>query len=83
MTTEERERRGETGRVATARDNSRLLAAAILGGLGTVFAVVNLDEVEVNWVFGKGQTPLILVIAASLVLGFALGTLLARRRAKR
>ena len=79
MSTEQRERRTEAG----ARDNSRLLAAAILGALGTVFAVVNLDEVEVNWVFGKAESPLIAVIALSLVLGFALGTLLARRRAKR
>lgn len=71
------------GRAAAARDNSRILAVAILGGLGTVFAVVNRDEVEVNWIFGSGQTPLILVIVVSLLLGFLLGTLLARRRARR
>ncbi|HEX2088268.1 MAG TPA: LapA family protein [Solirubrobacteraceae bacterium] len=73
----------EPGRAAAARDNARMLAAAILGGAGAVFAVLNLDEVEVNWIFGSGQTPLILVISVSLLLGFALGMLLARRRAKR
>jgi uncharacterized integral membrane protein len=67
----------------TARDNSRLLAMAILGGLGILFAVVNFDRVDVNWVFGDWRTPLIVVIAVSFGLGFALGTLLARRRAKR
>ena len=69
------------GRAVTARDNSRVLAAAILGGLGTVFAVVNLDKVQVDWVFGNWDTPLILVIVVCLLLGFALGTLTARRRA--
>ncbi len=75
---DEREREG-----GSARDNTRLLAVAILVGLVAVFAFLNLDEVEVNWVFGTGQTPLILVIGVSLLLGFALGSLVARRRAKR
>ena len=57
----------------SARDNSRLLAMAILGGLGILFAVLNFDEVEVNWIFGTAETPLILVIVLCLLLGFALG----------
>jgi uncharacterized integral membrane protein len=80
VSTQERERRPERG---SARDNSRLLAVAILAGLGGVFAVLNLDEVGVNWIFGEWETPLILVIGVSLLLGFALGALLASRRAKR
>ena len=67
----------------SARDNSRLLAMAILGGLGILFAVLNLDEVEVNWIFGEASSPLILVIGLCLALGFAIGTLTSRRRAKR
>ena len=78
MSDDDREREG-----GSARDNSRLLAVAILVGLVGVFAFLNLDEVEVNWIFGSGDTPLILVIAVSLLSGFALGSLMARRRAKR
>jgi uncharacterized integral membrane protein len=67
----------------TARDNSRLLAMAILAGLGILFAVLNFDEVEVNWIFGTANTPLILVIVLCLLLGFALGVLQTRRRGRR
>ena len=67
----------------SARDNSRLLAMAVLGGLGILFAVLNLDEVEVNWIFGTASTPLILVIVLCLLAGFALGVLMTRRRGRR
>ena len=78
MSDDDREREG-----GSARDNSRLLAIAILTGLIAVFAFLNFDEVEVNWIFGTGDTPLILVIALSLLVGFALGALMGRRRARR
>jgi uncharacterized integral membrane protein len=67
------------GKAAKARDNSRTLAAAILGGFVAVFAVLNLDEVEVNWIFGTFDTPLIIVIAISLAAGFLLGVFFGRR----
>ena len=82
MTTREEERaerEPRKGRVAAARDNTRTLAAAILGAVIAVFAVLNFDEVKVNWIVGSGQTPLILVIAASLAGGFVLGAILGRR----
>jgi lipopolysaccharide assembly protein A len=49
-----------------------------------LFAVLNLDEVEVNWIFGTAQTPLIIVIAVSFLLGVATGWIASagRRRAK-
>jgi uncharacterized integral membrane protein len=58
----------------------RQVAAAVLAAIGGVFAVANLDQVKVNWVLGTWSTPLIVVIALSLVIGAALGFLVSRRR---
>ena len=52
----------------------------VLAGIGGVFAAVNLDEVEVNWILGTWETPLIVVIALSMVVGAGLGVLVSRRR---
>jgi uncharacterized integral membrane protein len=65
---------------SSRREQARTVAAFGLGGLGAVFAVLNIDEVDVNWVFGTWSTPLIIVIALSFVLGSGLGFLVARRR---
>ena len=62
---------------------TRLVAAGILGVLGTVFAVLNLDEVEVDWLIGSWQTPLIVVIVVSMLLGAGIDRLLVRRARKR
>jgi uncharacterized integral membrane protein len=68
----------------TAWDNPvverRQIAALGLAALGIVFAAVNLDEVKVNWVLGNWRTPLIVVIALSMVIGAALGFLVSRTR---
>jgi uncharacterized integral membrane protein len=58
----------------------RRLAAVVLAGIGGVFAAVNLDEVEVNWVLGTWETPLIVVIALSMLIGAGMGFLVSRRR---
>jgi uncharacterized integral membrane protein len=58
----------------------RQIAALVLAGLGVAFAAVNLDEVKVNWLLGTWSTPLIVVIALSMVIGSALGFLVSRRR---
>ena len=60
----------------------RQIALLGLGALGIVFAAANLDEVKVNWILGTWRTPLIVVIALSLVLGAGLGLLIARGRAR-
>ena len=52
----------------------------VLAGLGGVFAAVNLDEVEVNWILGTWETPLIVVIALSMLLGAGLGVAVSRSR---
>ena len=58
----------------------RQIAAVGLAGLGVVFAAANLDEVKVNWILGTWHTPLIVVIALSMVVGAGLGFLVSRRR---
>jgi uncharacterized integral membrane protein len=58
----------------------RQIAALALGGVGVAFAALNVDEVEVNWILGTWSTPLIVVIALSMVVGAGLGFLVSRRR---
>lgn len=58
----------------------RQIAALGLAGVGIAFAALNFDEVEVNWILGSWDTPLIVVIALSMVIGSALGLLIGRRR---
>jgi uncharacterized integral membrane protein len=65
-----------------AKENRRLLYGLIVGALTAAFAIVNLDQVQVNWVLGTGQTPLILVIAVSFVLGALAGWIAGASRRK-
>jgi uncharacterized integral membrane protein len=62
------------------RERARTVAAFGLGGLAALFALLNVDEVEVNWILWTWSTPLIIVIALSIVIGAAIGYLVARRR---
>ena len=74
------ERRLEKG---STKDRARLTTALAVGALVTVFAVANLDEVDVNWIIGTWSTPLIVVIVLSAALGAGVGYFAARRRARR
>jgi uncharacterized integral membrane protein len=58
----------------------RQIAGVALAAAGITFAAVNLDEVKVDWVVATSRTPLIVVIALSIVLGAGLGLLIARGR---
>ena len=58
----------------------RQIAVVVLAGIGGVFAAVNLDEVEVNWILGTWETPLIVVIALSMLIGAGLGVAVSRSR---
>jgi uncharacterized integral membrane protein len=59
---------------------TRQIAALVLAALGIAFAVANFDEAKVNWILDTWRTPLIVVIAASMLVGAALGFLVSRRR---
>ena len=43
----------------------------------------NLEQVKVNWIFGTGKAPLIIVIVISLLVGIVLTYLADRRTSKR
>lgn len=64
------------------RERNRRIAALVVGVLIVVFAVVNTDDVKVDWIVASSTTPLIVVIAVSFLLGLAGGYLLRGRRAK-
>ncbi len=54
------------------REMARTAGLVLLAVLMTLFAVLNVKEVEVNWIFGKSNTPLIIVIVVSLLVGILL-----------
>lgn len=54
------------------RELARTSVLVALAVLVTLFAVLNIKQVEVNWIFGKSETPLIIVIVASLLVGILL-----------
>lgn len=66
------ERRLRRGRGGDRQEMVRASAMFILAALAIVFAVINLNEVEVHWAFGSGKAPLIVVIVISLLVGSVL-----------
>ncbi|HEY1833043.1 MAG TPA: hypothetical protein VGG08_01295 [Solirubrobacteraceae bacterium] len=59
---------GGRGRGEIARTGALVVLAILI----TLFAVFNLKEVKVNWIFGSGHAPLIIVIVISLLVGIVL-----------
>jgi uncharacterized integral membrane protein len=68
---------------APLRERRRLITGVILGGLGLAFALVNLGNVNVDWIVGSAHSPLILVIVVSVLIGVGLDRVLVRRARKR
>lgn len=64
---------------APRAQRTRMIAAGGLGAVVTLFAVLNLDDVDVNWLFGTASTPLIVVILLCVALGMAIDRALVRR----
>lgn len=54
------------------REMVRTGGLVLLAVLMTLFAVLNVKKVEVNWIFGKSEMPLIIVIVVSLLVGILL-----------
>lgn len=65
------------------REQGRTLALLILAVLITVFSVLNLKKVNVDWIVGSGHAPLIIVIVVSVLVGVALGRFAERRSSRR
>jgi uncharacterized integral membrane protein len=57
-----------------------MVAIAILSILLAVFAVLNVNRVQVDWILGSGHAPLIVVIALAVLVGAALTWLSERAR---
>jgi uncharacterized integral membrane protein len=68
-------------RSRTEETRQLLLGALIL--IAVLFAALNLDDVEVDLIFGSPEMPLIFVIVACLLLGALIDRLLARRTRRR
>jgi uncharacterized integral membrane protein len=66
---------------ASSKPSSRTITAIVLGVLIVLFAAVNSQSVTIHWIVTTSQTPLIVVIAGCGLVGFAVGYLVARRRA--
>jgi uncharacterized integral membrane protein len=65
--------KGHTGAdKRSQRETARTAALVVLAILITLFAVFNLDEVKVSYVFGSGRAPLIIVIVISVLVGIVL-----------
>jgi uncharacterized integral membrane protein len=60
----------------------RGVAVALLVAAAALFAVLNLDEVKVNWVVTTTHTPLVVVIVLLLAIGLGIGWIAGRRRHK-
>jgi uncharacterized integral membrane protein len=71
------------GERRSRREMVRTGALVVLAVLVTLFAVLNVEEVKVNWIFGSGKAPLIIVIVVSLLVGVILTHFAERRGAKR
>lgn len=65
------------------RATARTVAAAVLGVLLTLFAVLNSQTVRVHWVVTTTDVPLIVVIAVCGLIGAAIAWLFVWRRRAR
>jgi uncharacterized integral membrane protein len=63
--------------------NVKLILVGAFGALLVVFALLNTHEVGVDWIFNTVSVPMILVIAISAVIGFAMGFLVRGHLANR
>ena len=64
------------------RERGRTALLLVLAVIATLFAVLNLNSVKVDWILGSGSAPLIVVIVISLLIGVVF-THFAERRAGR
>ncbi|MFC0522490.1 lipopolysaccharide assembly LapA domain-containing protein [Pontibacillus salicampi] len=51
------------------KGQKNFIFALIFALIVAIFAVINVDPVEVNYLFGSGQAPLVLVILGSVLMG--------------
>ena len=71
------------GTSRSTREKTRTGAIVLLAVVATLFAVLNTESVQVNWVLGSGHAPLIVVIVISMLVGIVLTYLADRISRKR
>ena len=54
------------------RERMRAVGPLILAAIFIAFAVLNLDQVKVDWIVGSGHAPLIIVIVICVLAGIVL-----------
>ena len=62
---------------------SKTIAAVAVGALLIAFGLSNRNDVPIDWLVGTTDTPLIVVIVVSALLGAILGAAVVRGRSKR
>lgn len=65
------------------RNQFRTWLVYLLIAFAVLFAAFNLDQVEVDWIIGTWETPLLVVILLCLALGACIGWFAARRQSAR
>jgi uncharacterized integral membrane protein len=70
------------GKSSKNRERARTIALVVLAILMTLFAVLNLKDVKVDWIVGSGKAPLIIVIVVSVLIGAVLSYFADRRVTK-
>lgn len=66
----------------STRELFRACVLVVLAVLITLFAVLNTRSVHVDWIFGSGSAPLIVVILISVLFGIVLTYLIDRIKAR-
>ena len=72
-----------TASAHSRRENARRIAIAILAGVALLFAILNFEDVKVDLLFGSVTMPLVIVIAACLLIGGLIGAYAGRRARRR
>jgi len=60
------------GRERSLRERVRAVGPLLLAAIFIAFAVLNLNQVKVDWIVGSGHAPLIIVIVISVLAGIVL-----------
>ena len=74
------EQRRARGASEGFRPSGRQIVAAILIVIVLVFAIANLEDAKIDFVFGDITLPLFFVIVGSGLIGAAIGASVSRRR---
>ena len=70
----------EDGGTARRRVSVKAIVVAVVVVLVIVWALANSQRVQVDWIVGETDSPLVIVIASAALVGFVAGYLVAHLR---